>query len=124
MTSFSATIGVTQSSVPLLVVLILTSLPLVCAVATTLAFDGSQHVFVTLPVETRTEVEDTSVRFRTNQSHALLFVTSAKTSDDRLSATLDAGRVRIDLRINSLELVSTCMTSDVQTPLSPALLVP
>ena len=88
---------------------LLTSFPLLFAVATTLAFDGSQHVFVALPVEALSEVEETSVRFRTNQSHAFLFVTSSSGSDDRLLATLDAGRVRVDFRISDFEVVSASL---------------
>lgn len=75
------------------------------AVATTLKFDGSQYVRVTLPEESRTEVEDISVRFRTKQPEGLLLTTRSWNSADQLELKLVTGQVQLHVELGDASKV-------------------
>ena len=74
-------------------------------VATTLKFDGTQYVRVTLPEESHTEVEDISLRFRTKRSTGLLLTTMAWGSDDQLQLRLVTGRVQMVIQLGNTSKV-------------------
>lgn len=82
---------------------------LICAflpVAVTLGFDGSQYMEIPLPEESSTEVEDISLRFRTERPSGLLFATLSNSSVDRLELMLDDGQVRMDINVGAGTKVS------------------
>ena len=84
----------------------------VLAVATTLSFDGSQYLKVSLP-GSRTEVEDISLRFKTDHPSGLLLATSNRDvnkrariemvlMDSRVNLSIDLGRgIQVCSRISS-----------------------
>ncbi|XP_046687748.1 neurexin-3-like isoform X2 [Homalodisca vitripennis] len=71
--------------------------------ATTLSFNGSQHMVVILPQELRSQTEDVTLRFRTTRPLGLLLVTSADQSADKLQLTISAGRIKLTIRIGDKE---------------------
>jgi leucine-rich repeat transmembrane neuronal protein 1/2 len=80
---------------------------LFCPVAVSLGFDGSQFMEIPLPEESVTEVEDITLRFRTERQDGLLFATLSNTSVDRLEVMLDAGQLRLDINLGFGTKVST-----------------
>ena len=71
----------------------------VLAVATTLVFDGSQFLTVSLP-GSRTEVEDISLRFKTTQANGLLLATSSMAAGSRIGIRMDLSRARVNLSVD------------------------
>lgn len=76
--------------------------------ASTLNFNGSQHLTVTKggQDEWRTQTEDISLRFRTTRPLGLLLATSSEQSQDRLELAVTGGRVRLTIRLGDREKVS------------------
>ncbi|ELU16319.1 hypothetical protein CAPTEDRAFT_22004, partial [Capitella teleta] len=70
-------------------------------VAVSLGFDGSQFMEIPLPEESTSEVEDISLRFRTERADGLLFATLSNSSVDRLEVMLDAGQLRMDINLGT-----------------------
>ncbi|KAJ9589944.1 hypothetical protein L9F63_016928, partial [Diploptera punctata] len=68
--------------------------------ATTLTFNGSQHMLITMPDEFRTQTEDVTLRFRTTRPLGLLLTTSTEQSADRLELAVAGGRVRLTARLD------------------------
>ncbi|XP_043199961.1 neurexin-1-like isoform X3 [Amphibalanus amphitrite] len=66
--------------------------------ATTVSFDGTQHMIVPLQREQHTEADDITLRFKTLRPSGLLFATTAGNSD-RVELALSGGRIRLSLRI-------------------------
>ena len=77
------------------------------AVATTLSFDGTQYMTITMPEESRTEAEDISVRFRTDRPNGLIFATTSSKTTDRVELMLEGGKLRIDVNLGSGTKVGT-----------------
>ncbi|XP_055322303.1 neurexin-3 isoform X3 [Sitodiplosis mosellana] len=72
----------------------------------TLAFNGSQHMTISVGGThgTRTQTEELVLRFKTTRPTGLLLVTSADSnSPDRLEISLVAGRVRASVRLGDRE---------------------
>ncbi|XP_037079238.1 neurexin-1a-like [Pollicipes pollicipes] len=67
--------------------------------ATTVSFDGTQHMIVPLHSEQYTEADDITLRFRTSRPSGLLFATTAGNSD-RVELALNGGRIRLTMRID------------------------
>ncbi|XP_052272196.1 neurexin-1-like [Dreissena polymorpha] len=67
--------------------------------ATTLSFDQSQYVMVTLPQETSTEAEDISLRFRTSQANGLLLMTHALMPGDSIELFLERGACKLTVTL-------------------------
>lgn len=78
----------------------------VFVVATTLSFDGTQYMKISLPEESDTTVEDISLRFKTRRPNGLLFATMSSKATDRLELMLEDGRIRFDVIIGSGSVVS------------------
>lgn len=75
-------------------------------VATTVSFDGTQFLTITMPEVTRTEVEDISIRFRTARPNGLIFATISSQTTDRLELMLEGGKLRYDVNLGSGSKVS------------------
>nr|CAD7588019.1 unnamed protein product [Timema genevievae] len=73
--------------------------------ATTLTFNGSQHMLISVPEESRTQTEDVTLRFRTTRPLGLLLTTSTEQSADRLELAVAGGRVRLTIRLGDKEKV-------------------
>ncbi|XP_021923606.1 neurexin-3 isoform X3 [Zootermopsis nevadensis] len=73
--------------------------------STTLTFNGSQHVLITMPDEFRTQTEDVVLRFRTTRPLGLLLTTNTEQSADRLELALMGGRLRLLARLGDREKV-------------------
>nr|CAD7261985.1 unnamed protein product [Timema shepardi] len=71
--------------------------------ATTLTFNGSQHMLISVPEESRTQTEDVTLRFRTTRPLGLLLTTSTEQSADRLELAVAGGRVRLTIRLGDKE---------------------
>lgn len=71
------------------------------SVASTLNFDGGQYMKVAFPEESVTEVEDISLRFRTERESGLLLVTSSQKSSDMLLLYLDRGKLKLEISISN-----------------------
>nr|XP_022331115.1 neurexin-1-like isoform X8 [Crassostrea virginica] len=71
------------------------------SVAPTLTFDGGQYMKVVFPEESVTEVEDISLRFRTERESGLLLVTSSQKSSDNLLMYLDRGKLKLEISISN-----------------------
>lgn len=56
---------------------------------------------VAFPVESVTEVEDISLRFRTERESGLLLVTSSQKSSDMLLLYLDRGKLKLEISISN-----------------------
>jgi hypothetical protein len=74
--------------------------------STTLTFNGSQHMQITMADEFRTQTEDVALRFRTTRPLGLLLTTNTEQSADRLELALMGGRVRLLARLGDREKVS------------------
>ena len=74
--------------------------------STTLTFNGSQHMLITMPDEFHTQAEDVTLRFRTTRPLGLLLTTNTEQSADRLELALMGGRVRLVARLGDREKVS------------------
>ena len=82
----------------------------VLAVATTLNFDGSQYLKVSLP-GSRTEVEDISLRFKTDHPSGLLLATSNRDvrKRSRIEMVLMNSRVNLSIDLGSgIQVCSVC----------------
>ena len=79
----------------------LVSFLLPVSVATVVRFDGTQHVWITLNEESRTEAEDITLRFQSSQPNGLLFSTSSNSAKDRIELMLDKGQIRLDIDLGS-----------------------
>ncbi|XP_068083571.1 neurexin 1 [Anabrus simplex] len=75
--------------------------------ATTLTFNGSQHMLITMPDDSRTQTEDVTLRFQTTRPLGLLLTTSTEQSVDRLELALTGGRVRLTIRLGDRDKVLT-----------------
>ncbi|XP_050406301.1 neurexin-3 isoform X2 [Patella vulgata] len=74
----------------------------VCQTAsTTLRYDGTQYVKVTMPEESLTEAEDISLRFRTMHPNGLLFMTSSDKTTDVMELYLDSGSIKLNVDVGS-----------------------
>jgi hypothetical protein len=73
--------------------------------STTLTFNGSQHMLITMPDEFHTQAEDVALRFRTTRPLGLLLTTNTEQSADRLELALMGGRVRLVARLGDREKV-------------------
>ncbi|KAL1122948.1 hypothetical protein AAG570_003273 [Ranatra chinensis] len=71
--------------------------------ATTLTFNGSQYMTVTMGRETRSQAEEVTLRFRTTRPLGLLLATSTEQSADRLQIAIAAGRLRLTIRLGDKE---------------------
>lgn len=76
--------------------------------STTLTFNGSQHMLITMPDEFHTQAEDVTLRFRTTRPLGLLLTTNTEQSADRLELALMGGRVRLVARLGDREKVRQC----------------
>lgn len=56
---------------------------------------------VAFPEESVTEVEDISLRFRTERESGLLLVTSSQKSSDMLLLYLDRGKLKLEISISN-----------------------
>lgn len=56
---------------------------------------------VTFPEESVTEVEDISLRFRTERESGLLLVTSSQKSSNMLLLYLDRGKLKLEISISN-----------------------
>lgn len=75
--------------------------------ATTLTFDKSQFVLVTLPEESYTESEDISLRFRTIQTDGLLLMTRSSLSNDAIELFLERGACKLTISLGPRSKVRT-----------------
>ena len=75
-------------------------------VAVTMTFDGHQYLTMTFATEVRNEIEDISLRLKTERSNGLLLMTSSNATDDMLMISLDGGRLRVDITIDDYVKVS------------------
>ncbi|KAK3926655.1 Neurexin-3, partial [Frankliniella fusca] len=71
--------------------------------ATTLTFNGSQHVWVSAGGAARSQAEEVALRFRTKFPVGLLMATSSDQTADRLELVLSGGRARATLRLGDRE---------------------
>ena len=71
----------------------------VLAVATTLVFDGSQFLTVSLP-GSRTETEDISLRFKTAHNAGLLMATTSRDVGSRAGIEMVMMNARVNLTID------------------------
>ncbi|KAF6200207.1 hypothetical protein GE061_006510 [Apolygus lucorum] len=71
--------------------------------ATTLTFNGSQHMTVRMGREVKSQAEEVRLRFRTTRPVGLLLVTSTEQSGDRLQAAISAGRLRLHVKLGEKE---------------------
>ena len=74
--------------------------------ATTLTFNGSQHLWVSAGSAARSQAEDVALRFRTKFPVGLLMATSSDQTADRLDLVLSGGRVRATVHLGDKEKVS------------------
>ncbi|GFT00424.1 neurexin-3b, partial [Nephila pilipes] len=79
----------------------------VCAKdATTLSFDGTQYMKITI-MEGPTQAEDIRLRLKTTRPSGLLFATSSEKSTTAMSAALEAGRFKLVLNLGDGNKVSS-----------------
>lgn len=71
--------------------------------ATTLSFNGTQHMEVTMDSEVVTQTEDIILRFRTSKPLGLLLISSTTETGDRIELAVAAGRIRMALRLGVKE---------------------
>ena len=76
------------------------------SVATTLSFDGTEYMKITLPQESRTEAEDITLRFRSRRPNGLIFATTSSDTSDRLELMLEDSQVRFDVNLGTGSKVS------------------
>lgn len=58
-----------------------------------------------MPDESRTEVEDISLRFRTRRENGLLFLTASDRSSDTMELYLEIGMVKLHMTIGTASVV-------------------
>ncbi|KAG1696117.1 Neurexin-3 [Nymphon striatum] len=72
----------------------------VCAkYATTLSFDGSQHMKIELPKDSKTQAEDITLRLKSNRPNGILLTTYTDKSADRLQLSMDTGRITLSINV-------------------------
>ncbi|BES99010.1 Laminin G domain [Nesidiocoris tenuis] len=71
--------------------------------ATTLTFNGSQHMTVRMSHEMRSQAEEVRLRFRTTRPSGLLLATSTEQIGDRLQVAIFSGRLRLHIRLGEKE---------------------
>lgn len=79
--------------------------------AATLSFDGTQYVRMFSDQESNTQAEDITFRFRTNRPNGLLLATTSTLSSDRLELALQAGKLRLTVKLGDKDKVRRCNTS-------------
>ncbi|XP_064621737.1 neurexin 1-like isoform X2 [Lineus longissimus] len=70
-------------------------------VASTLSFDGTQYVLISVPDESQTEAEDISIRFKTKRPTGLIFATSTDQTLDRMELSIADGRLSLEVNLGS-----------------------
>lgn len=70
-------------------------------VASSLHFDGTQYMKISMPGESKTEVEDISLRFNTVRPHGLLFLTASEETKDIMELLLESGAIKLKLNLGS-----------------------
>lgn len=73
--------------------------------AATLSFDGTQYVRMFSDQESNTQAEDITFRFRTNRPTGLLLSTTSTLSSDRLELALQAGKLRLTVKLGDKDKV-------------------
>ena len=86
-------------------------LPLSFTVASSLHFDGTQYMKISMPGESKTEVEDISLRFSTVRPHGLLFLTASEETKDIMELLLESGAIKLKLNLGSGTRVSKFLLS-------------
>lgn len=82
-----------------------------CVGPVTAAFEAREYVIYHYSTYLTTHVNDFSLRFKTKQNNAILFQTySTRGHNDFIRAELENGRVKVTIRINGQDQVSTCHT--------------
>lgn len=76
-------------------------------VASSLHFDGTQYMKISMPGESKTEVEDISLRFNTVRPHGLLFLTASEETKDIMELLLESGAIKLKLNLGSGTRVSS-----------------
>lgn len=66
--------------------------------ATTLSFDGTEYMRISM-TEGPTQAEDIRLRMKTTRPSGLLFTTVSEKSNTHLSASLEAGRMKLVLNL-------------------------
>ena len=69
----------------------------VSTAVTTLTFDESQYVLVSLPEELYSESEDISLQFRTIQANGMLLMTRSSLSNDAIELFLKRGACKLTI---------------------------
>ena len=69
----------------------------------TVEFSGNNFMSLDRKVESRLEVHDISLRFRTTKMTGLMFLTKSQEVTDTLETKLESGRVRVKLMIGHYE---------------------
>ena len=69
----------------------------------TVEFSGNNFMSLDKKVESKLEVHDISIRFRTTRMTGLMFLTKSQAVTDTLEIMLDGGRVRVKLMIGHYE---------------------
>ena len=69
----------------------------------TVEFSGNNFMSLDKKVESRLEVHDISLRFRTTRMTGLMFLTKSQAVTDTLEIKLESGRVRVKLMIGHYE---------------------
>lgn len=75
-------------------------------VAPFVAFSGQQYLRVNVQPTYRSHTNDISLRFKTLKDSGLLFETSNRAADDRLSAMLENGQVKVETNLGGSPRVS------------------
>ncbi|XP_029634772.1 neurexin-3 isoform X2 [Octopus sinensis] len=70
-------------------------------VASTLHFEGTQFMKITLEGESKSEVEDISLRFNTVRPHGLLFLAASGKSKDIMELLLESGTIKFTIKLGS-----------------------
>lgn len=74
----------------------------------TAAFEGREYVIYHYSRYLETHMNDFSVRFKTKQSNAILFQTySTQGHNDFIRAELENGRIKVTVRVNGRDQVSS-----------------
>ncbi|XP_042239812.1 neurexin-1-like isoform X3 [Homarus americanus] len=73
--------------------------------AATLSFDGTQYVRMFSDQESNTQAEDITFRFRTDRPVGLLFGTTSIQSSDKLELALQAGKLRLTVKLGDRDKV-------------------
>ncbi|KAG5347757.1 NRX3A protein, partial [Acromyrmex charruanus] len=75
--------------------------------ASTLHLNGTQQMTALMPEDSRTQAEETVVRFKTTRPRGLLLATSFENSADRLQMYLDEGKAHMLIHIGDREKLLT-----------------